>query len=365
MIGGDSGFSGEGRRIGRTEFVDDRGDRLHFGEEFQARLRLARFRRLGAEAVDEGLQMFALLFLLLGALDGEELRLAPLLFEGGVVALIERQLSPLEMQNMRGDVVEQIAVMTDDDHARRIARQVIDEPQRPFEIEIIGRLVEEQQVGLGEQHRRQGDAHAPAAGEFRQRPSLRRGVEAQPVQDGGGPGGRRMGVDVGEPRLNLGDVVRIMRGLGPSQQVGALKVRRQHEVDQRRRTARRLLLDATEPCAGGNGDRAAFRGDFAADQPEQRGLAGAVTADEARAGASREEHPGVVEQQPAAEPVDEIVDREHCCDALGPRPKGCKREAMRGDLAPPVGLVLRRPRLYTRPRAAAMRPRSRAHRLEA
>ena len=107
--------------------------------------------------------MLALLFLLPGALGGEELRLAPLLFEGRVVALVERQPAAFEMQNMGGDVVEQIAVVADDEDARRIARQIIDEPQRAFKIEIVGRLVEQQQIGLREQHRGERDAHAPAA----------------------------------------------------------------------------------------------------------------------------------------------------------------------------------------------------------
>ena len=43
------------------------------------------------------------------------------------------------------------------------------QPERAFEIEIVGRLVEQQQVGLGEQRGGERHAHAPAAGEFRAR----------------------------------------------------------------------------------------------------------------------------------------------------------------------------------------------------
>ena len=51
--------------------------------------------------------------------------------------------------------------------------------------------------------------------------------------------------------------------------------------------------------------------DLAGDEPEQRRLAGAVAADEARAAATRQKDARMVEQQPVAEAVGEIVDGEH------------------------------------------------------
>ena len=44
--------------------------------------------------------------------------------------------------------------MADDDHRVRVAREVALEPQRAFEVEVVGRLVEEQEVRLGEEQRR-------------------------------------------------------------------------------------------------------------------------------------------------------------------------------------------------------------------
>jgi len=61
--------------------VDDRGDGLKFRQHFEARLRLRRFRRLGAEAIDEGLQMLAMIFLFLLQLHLDRLLLAALAFE--------------------------------------------------------------------------------------------------------------------------------------------------------------------------------------------------------------------------------------------------------------------------------------------
>ena len=52
---------------------------------------------------------------------------------------------------------------------------------------------------------------------------------------------RRMGVDIGEPHLDLGDPVRIGRRLGFRQQGGALLVGGEHDLDQRLLGAGRFL----------------------------------------------------------------------------------------------------------------------------
>ncbi len=151
------------------------------------------------------------------------------------------------MQNMRRDVVQQIAVMADDDDGGWIAGEIVDQPQRAFEIEIIGRLVEQQQVGLGEQHGGERDAHAPAAGEFRKRALLSLGIKTQAMQNGARARRGGMGLDVGEPRLDFRDLMRIGLGMGALQQRGAFQIGREHEVDELRRPAGRFLLDPAEP----------------------------------------------------------------------------------------------------------------------
>ena len=79
-------------------------------------------------------------------------------------------------------------------------------------------------------------------------------VEAEAVQDRGGARRRGMRVDIGEAGLDLGDVMGVVRGLGALEQVGALDVGGEHEVDEPGRAARRLLLDAAEPRARRQGD---------------------------------------------------------------------------------------------------------------
>ena len=98
--------------------VDHHRDRRHFGEHFYARLRLARLGRAGAETVDEGLQVLALLLLLLHRLAGERLLLRALALEAGIAAAPQRQLALVEMQDVIDDVVEQVAVVADDEDRR-------------------------------------------------------------------------------------------------------------------------------------------------------------------------------------------------------------------------------------------------------
>ena len=98
--------------------VDHRRDRLHPGQHLEARLGLGRLGRAGAETVDEGLQVGAPLLLLLQRLALKRLLLAALALEAGVAAGPKRELAAVEMQDVVGDVVEQVAVVADDDDRR-------------------------------------------------------------------------------------------------------------------------------------------------------------------------------------------------------------------------------------------------------
>ncbi len=119
------------------------------------------------------------------------------------------------MQDELADAVEQIAVMADDQHGAAIALQIILQPQHAFEVEIVGRLVQQEKIGRREQDRRQRHAHAPAAGEFGAGPQLVLGRKAEPGQDrrrarrcGIGVDGFEPGMDVAEP-VGIGLVSRL------------------------------------------------------------------------------------------------------------------------------------------------------------
>ena len=104
-------------------------------------------------------------FLLLPCFLVEDQLLAPLAVERRKPAAIELQLLVVEVKNMRDRSVEQVAVMANQNYGVRIFREIILKPQRAFEVEIVGRFVEQQQIRFDKEKGRERNAHAPAARE--------------------------------------------------------------------------------------------------------------------------------------------------------------------------------------------------------
>ena len=206
---------------------------------------------------------------LFGALAGE------LVVRPGPVG----QLAVLQMQDAAHGAVQKPAIVADDDDRMGVFRQIAFQPQRPFKVEIVGRFVQKQIVGLREQHPRQRHPHPPAAREIRTGAQLVLKIEAQALEDRRCPRLCRPGVDIGQPVLDLGDPVRIGRVIGLGHQRRALLIRRQHGVEQRDRRRRHLLRHAADLRAARQRDRAALQCQLAPDQPEERRLARAVRAD--------------------------------------------------------------------------------------
>ena len=90
---------------------------------------------------------------------------------------------------MVDDIVEEVALVADHEDRRRIGFEEILQPQHRFEIEVVRRLVEQQQIGLREQQRGERDAHPPAAREAVERAVLRLLVEAEADEDARGARG--------------------------------------------------------------------------------------------------------------------------------------------------------------------------------
>ena len=133
-------------------------------------LRLLRLGRLGAEAVDERLQVrdLPLLLRVRRLLQRELLR--ALALELRVVAGVRRRacgrrcarsLSTTPSRKSRSCVMSS--------SVPGYLREPVLEPQHGVEVEVVRRLVEQQQVGARHQRLREVQAHAPAAGEARHR----------------------------------------------------------------------------------------------------------------------------------------------------------------------------------------------------
>ena len=139
----------------------DRDDLL---EQLDAALDLRGLGRLVAEPVDEHLHARDFFVLLLLRLPQPLEHRVALLDVLAVVADVVRQLAQVQVGDARDDRVEEVAIVRDEDDGVRIRAEILLEPVARFEIEVIGRLVEQQQVRTAEQQLGERDAHLPAAG---------------------------------------------------------------------------------------------------------------------------------------------------------------------------------------------------------
>ena len=90
-----------------------------------------------------------------------------LLEPAGVVALERDAATAIELEDPLGDVVEEVAVVGDRDDRARVLLQ---EPLQPVDrlgVEVVRRLVEQQQVGMAQQQATERDPPLLAAGELR------------------------------------------------------------------------------------------------------------------------------------------------------------------------------------------------------
>ena len=116
--------------------------------------------------------------------------------------------------------------MADQDQGASIIAQKAFEPECGFEVEVVGRLVEQQQIGLGEQDRGERHPHPPAARQIADRLVLRPLVEPEPGEDACRPARCGMRVDLDEPRLDLGGAQRLRPSLPLGQQARSARGRR-------------------------------------------------------------------------------------------------------------------------------------------
>ena len=83
---------------------------------------------------------------------------------GGVIALVGNAAAVIELEDPAGHVVQEVAVMGDDQDGAGIIAQMAFQPVHALGVEVIGRLVEQQQIGLVEQQPAQRDAAFFTAG---------------------------------------------------------------------------------------------------------------------------------------------------------------------------------------------------------
>ena len=130
-----------------------------------------------------GLGDFQLLLFVGPLLDQQPFGL--LLAVGGVIAGVAFHGAAEEFQRARGHLVEKAAVVADQDQGRRAFQEEILQPLGGLDVEVVGGLVEEHEVRLGQQERGQHEAVLLAAAEGLDRLAEVLLAEAQPLEDAG------------------------------------------------------------------------------------------------------------------------------------------------------------------------------------
>ena len=147
-------------------FIRRNFDALDLLEFLDAALHLFGFGRLRAEAVDESFELLDAVALI--GVSGFQLRpaLGLLLFVFRIAAGIEVDALVPDLGDARDGHIEEKAVVRNQHEGVRISLEIGFQPVARFEIEVVRRLVEQQQIRLFEQQFGQRDPHLPAAGEF-------------------------------------------------------------------------------------------------------------------------------------------------------------------------------------------------------
>ena len=287
-------------------------DTVHLVELLDPALDLSRLRLLVAESLDEALQLSDLAALDAGlALEiGDSL--VALFDEVGVVADVLGRESVVQLDDPVGDLVDEVAVVADQHDRPGVLRQELREPLDRREVEMVGRLVEQQHVGVLEQEPGEGHAHHPATAE-RADVAVHVAVsEAEAGQDAPRLRLEAVAAERLEPMLEpavlvhqLGELVVVGRLLELLLDVAHAPLDAAHlagageHVGERRPPAALgdLLAQVADDRVPGSRDRSAVGGLVAGDQLEQRRLAGAVRSDD------REAPPGADHQADVAEQV--------------------------------------------------------------
>ena len=122
-----------------------------------------RARTVAREPDDEPLMRDLALLLRVGGLLQREL-LRALALELRVVAGVGDELARVDVDDAVDHAVEEIAIVGDEEQRARVPAEPVLEPQHGVEVEVVGGLVQQQEVGLLQQQFRQCDAGVVLAG---------------------------------------------------------------------------------------------------------------------------------------------------------------------------------------------------------
>jgi len=240
--------------------------------------------------------------------------LGALALEIGVTARVQLGATAMQVQGVGSHVVQELAVMRDQQQRARVLQQPLFQPEHRVQIQMVGRLIEQQQIAGHHQRARQVQAHAPAAGERGHRPRVGLGREAQAVQQLAGAGFGVVGADLGHLLVRGGHRLPVFArgGIGLfAHDRGHLGVALQHELQRRVGQRRGFLGHAGDADLAGQVDIALVGLQLALHGGKQAGLAGTVAADHANAVPRVQGQVDIGQQQPLATAQGEVTKGNH------------------------------------------------------
>ena len=92
----------------------------------------------------------------------------------------------VDVRRVRADGVQEVPVVRDDDQRAFVPDQELAQPVNRVEVEVVGRLVEQQRLRMAEQGLRQQDADLLPALEFAHQPVVQVLADIEPLQQHGG-----------------------------------------------------------------------------------------------------------------------------------------------------------------------------------
>ncbi len=98
---------------------------------------------------------------------------------GRVGPRVDRDLPLVYLGHVIDEVLHELTVVTDEDDRTLVRTEESLDPGDRFEVEVVGRLVEQEHVGLAEQQLRERKAHLPPTGELVGEPLEVRLLEAE------------------------------------------------------------------------------------------------------------------------------------------------------------------------------------------
>ena len=258
---------------------------------------------VGANPLKFFLQALGQLGILL-ALDLKTLLLG--LQVGRVVTLVGVEVTAVNLGDPAGDVIKEVAVVSDGDDGARVGGQVLLEPQDGFGVQVVGGLIEQEQIRRLDEELAQRDAATLTTRQDGDR-LVRRGA-AQGVHrlielgvNIPGIGGVDLGLQLAHfihEGIEVG--VRVRHLFGDLVEAGELAENvggaQAHVLDDGLRLIKDGLLHKdADRVAGGQTSLAVGRLIESGHDLQDRGLTGTVGADHADLGAREERHGDIVE----------------------------------------------------------------------